>query len=452
MQIPQLLKIVVVIYSGIFCSCLSLFGDVAISNEEAKKIATDAYIWGYPLVVMQRTKQAMTQKTPFNEFLRFDNLATPQFKEIVTPNADTLYASAWLSLKGQPVILQVPKTGSRYYSVEFLDAYTNVFAYVGKRATGTKAGKYLIVGPSWQGKIPSGLRLIKAPTNSTWLIVRVLVSNQQDLKKARKILQQIRLKSSKGLFVPVFSQLPSGTPQNVAQAGIEFFDEMGQALKDNLPPAAQNELLARFARIGIGVDRNPSQEIQNPQLRAILERAITEGEEILEQKIKTGFGLSDHGWFYNLNLGDYGTNYILRAVVAKQGLGANIPAEALYAITFTDDKGFPLRGTQSYIIHFTKDQLPPVNAFWSLTIYDAQTKFLVPNVIDRYAIGDRSRQLMYNADGSVDIYIQHDVPHAKKSNWLPAPGGAFYLVLRLYMPQQEVLNNHYQYPSIHSII
>ncbi len=424
--------------------CAIFVSTPLIADDDAQSIAVDAYIWGYPLVVMQRTKQLMTQpkSTPLNAFRYMDELVTPQFKEVVTPNVDTLYATAWLELQKQAIILDVPEMKDRYYCVQFLDAFTNNFAYVGTRATGTQKGRYLIVGPDWHGTVPPGTKIIQTPTINTWLIVRVVVKGKDDLATARSLLKQITLSPAKGRFAPYYSKKPRGTPQDVAKAGVGFFDELCDALVLNTPPANENDLMEKFATIGIAKGRKPSTDAK---LRSTLTQAVNAGESEINDKIEN-ISTSQNGWKFNLNVGDYGTDYLLRAAVAKSGLGANIPDEAVYAIATTDTSGNALVGNKRYVIHFGKDELPPVKGFWSVTMYN-QDKFLVDNPMNRYAIGSYTPNLKYKKDGSLDIYVQYKTPR-DTTNWLPAPADAFWLVLRMYLPDQSVIDNTYKYPTI----
>lgn len=453
-----------------------------VSKSAQKQLAKDAYIWGYPLVAMQLSKQLFTKKggTPVNSFKRYDDILTPSFTEVVTPNVDTLYSVAWLDLKDEPLVLKVPSVGDRYYVVQFLDAYTHAFKNVGKRATGTKEGTYLIVGPDWDGEVPAGMNKIKAPTNMVWLISRVLVNGESDLEAAREILNKITLEPLSGKFVPRFSEDPYVSPLEIETAGSYFYDLLGTALKDNPPPADQNELLKRFETLGVGADKIPALDMisklvanikaltmakkgtddrtaaettvkESKKLQEIFTQASALAEQEIDNKIASLGTESKHGWSYNLKMGTYGDDYLLRAAVAKTGLGANVPAEAMYALAYTDSAGDPLSGARHYMIHFNKDQLPPVDAFWSLTIYDGKTRLLVSNPINRYSISDRSKQVQYNKDGSLDIYVQHEKP-AKASNWLPAPKGDFYLALRMYMPQEPILTNMYDYPLVKPVV
>ncbi len=212
---------------------------IEFSDASLKKLAKDAYVWAYPLVVMERSKQLFTQegKTSVNRFRRFENIVTPSFTEVVTPNVDTLYSIAWLDLEKEPLVLSVPNTDDRYYVIQFVDAYTNVFKNIGKRTTGTKQGTYLIVGPDWQGKTPEGMTRIASPTNLAWLITRVLVNGREEVAQVRGILSKITLAPLSGKCVSQFSTKPAGAPQEVSKAGITFFDELGEALTNNPPPA-----------------------------------------------------------------------------------------------------------------------------------------------------------------------------------------------------------------------
>ncbi len=449
----RLLKDLIYALLSLGVICLTMLAVHLLFEKLSKqRIAKEAYIWGYPLVVMERSKQLFTKKggTPLNRFKRFDNLVTPDFTEVVTPNVDTLYSMAWLDLEKKPVVLKVPDTKDRYYVVQFLDAYTNAFKNVGKRATGTKEGTYLIAGPSWQETAPVGMKVIKAPTNMVWLVTRVLLKGDEDLSAARDILGKITLEPLSGPFVPRFSKDPAGSPQDVDKAGIAFFDELSTALEANKPPSSQSELLEGYEEYGVGPGKRPSEEVQQKKIRNLLTKAASLGEKEIDEKVVTLGSEGKNGWSYNLKAGAYGDDYITRAAYTKIGLGANVPQESMYAITHTDSDEKALSGTKRYVIHFKKDQIPPVDAFWSLTIYDSKTRLLAANPINRYSISDRSPDLKYNTDGSLDIYVEHSEP-VQKSNWLPAPAGKFYLALRMYMPRREILADEYEYPDVKRI-
>lgn len=420
----------------------------AVSKEEARQIVKEAYIWGYPVVVMYRTMKLMTNsRAPFNEFWRVNKLIGADFKDVVTPNVDTLYASAWLSLCDHPVLLHTPDTDGRYYGVEFLDIYTNVFRNVGKRTSGTIAKQFIITGPQWRGTLPDGLEHIKAPTNNVWLISRVLVNGEKDVAQAAKLNDAITLSLVNRKFVPVYSKPFFGSPQTVSSAGIEFFDELGDALLGNSPPVLEKELVGRFALVGIGEGKHPSKHTSDPELKEAFDLGIADANKEINENAD-GLFIFNNGWRYTLKGGKYGQDYLLRAEMAKSFLGANVPQESLYAFGHEDAKGDKLEGSKKYQIHFEKNNLPPVKGFWSLTMYDAKTHLLVSNSLSRYSLGDRSEQMKYNPDGSLDIYIQNNLPEDHEANWLPAPEGYFYLVLRFYIPKSSILDGTYKYPTI----
>ncbi|MGI5472854.1 DUF1254 domain-containing protein [Streptomyces sp. CA-132043] len=437
---------------------------------DAFTTAFEAYLWGYPLVLMERTRKLLTHRehrrgAPANTFQHRSKLATPRDREIVKPNNDTLYSSAWLDLSHGPLILEVPDVDGRYYSFQFLDAYTNTWAYVGRRVTGTAASRHLIVGPQGHESLPGlpDLPVLKAPTNTVWLLGRTIVDGEPDLEAATDLITRYRLTpvAGEGDAAAEWSTGPMPSPHDIGAAGISFFDELGSALLLNPPPASETGLLDRFASLGIGPGLRPS-ETADDLTRPALEQAVRFADRLLEarESMRGGkatrgadgergdkSGAARTGWSYDLDIGAYGQNYLLRALIARHGLGALTAEEAVYASTRRDAAGHRLSGQHAYRLHFPADRLPPVAAFWSLTAYD-QDNFLVENAIDRYAIGDRTPGLAHGDDGSLDILVQHHEPAEGTSNWLPAPPGDFELTLRFYQPRQEMLQGRYVLPPI----
>ena len=428
--------------------------DTANAKEQfdcALHIGTQAYIWGYSLVVLKRTLRNLAVKrgVPLNQFIRAERLATPESKAVVSPNNDTLYASAWLYLRQKPIILHVPDTQGCYYSVQLMDAYTNTFAYVGRRVTGTKEGNYAIAGPSWQGTLPTGVKLIKSPTNTIWSLVRILVDGEDDLPAVRALQQQYTLtplSAYGGGITPQQQVPPDLKTQAEAFNGLQFYDELSAALQDDLPPEDEYPLLKLLTQVGIGPNLHPSQEVKDQATIDGLKQAILEGDRLIDQKVLNR-GTRVNGWTLDYKLGNYGKDYLLRAAVAKAGLGANTPEESVYFQAHVDATGKPLSGANRYVLRFDTGRLPPVDAFWSLTLYGLN-RFFVANPLNRYSIGDRTKGLQYNADGSLDIYIQHEVPVGKESNWLPAPADGFYLSIRAYQPRAELLTGAYKVPPV----
>jgi hypothetical protein len=440
------------------------------SSNNPQDIATLAYIWGYPLVSVVRLVDyssspnvpAAPGRGPINTFSSFPSFPTSNFTDIVSINVDTLYSFGLLNLKKEPVVLQVPPISGRYYTLQFIDAYSNNFLYIGSRLNDTTGGTYLITGPNWKGEVPPSMKEIKSPTNTVDIGGRIFVNGTADVPNVNAIQAKLMLTplSAFGRNTtspqPVTSetnaskQVPIGPqPSLIPTTGIKIFDEISKDMADNPPPVADSEVLAKFATIGIGPALTPS-DTKNDTIRAALENGIAEGEKIIDAQVQN-LGMKVNGWLVNLDAGNYGTNYLLRAGVAKFGLGANSPEEAVYPSTFTDNQGQKLTGTNNYLIHFDKGQTPPVNAFWSITLYNNKS-YLAENPINRYSISQHTEGLKYNPDGSLDIYIQHASPGAdKESNWLPSPSGEFNLVLREYNPQDAILKGEYQITPVQLI-
>jgi len=437
-----------------------------ISSDEAKQIAEEAYVYGFPLILMDLTRKKMSNVpqasqfvAPINQLAHASKFPTHEFTDVVRPNVDTLYSIAWLELSDGPMILHVPDTNGRYYLMEMLDAWTNVFASPGKRTTGTEDNDFVITGPFWNGKIPAGLTEIKSPTNLVWIIGRIQTNGVDDIDAVNVIQKQVTLmplNSFGKLYVPpqnvtVDSTIDMDTSPiaKIHQGDVDtFFNHMTLLMKSNPPTPADVELVSKFKKIGL----IPGQEFNSSNLLPEIIDSIKLGAKAARQKIESNLvniGTVENGWQKSLDIGNYDTNYLLRAGIAHGGLGANLPEDAIYPFAFTDSNGDALNGANKYVIHFPEDQIPPVNAFWSITMY-GKDQFLVKNPINRYAIGDRD-ELEFNEDGSLDIYFQHETPKEKKSNWLPSPEDDFSLVLRLYWPSQKIIDGNWEIPPIRKI-
>lgn len=434
-------------------------------EDLAFALGVQATIWTYPLVITAATAQGLTAvdspqsngQAPFNQFGHVSQLVNAQNKEVVSPNADTVYSTAFLDLKQGAALVSVPEMGKRYYSLMLEDAYTNVFGYIGARATGSKAGSYLIVGPGWKGKAPAGSTVIAAPTSLVWIIGRTLVDGEKDLPNVAARQQQYTVR----LLPPAIDPTPIKQRWNL-QAGpskvpVKQVDELdwkhyftwaGQVLQDNPPPAADNVLLSQFAAVGLTTSAPFVPEKLSPATQAGLERGYAAGRQIIKAEAMKIGRSEANGWAYNLNAGKWGQDFNLRAAIAYRSLGQNTAEEALYLNTRKDARGEALTGSKRYSMTFAKGELPPADAFWSVTMYD-QTNFFVDNPINRYSIGNRTEGLKLNADGSLTLYFQHKAPDADKaSNWLPAPEGDFRLSLRLYIPKAAVLTGAWLPPSV----
>ena len=438
-----------------------------VSEAQAQQIGSDAYVYGVALMEFLRQAKQQTSVTvpdgrgdaPVNQLGSARNLTTAKNQVVIAPNNDTPYTMAHLDLGGGPLVLHVPAIPDhRYYTFEFLDPYTNVFHYVGTRTTGDGAGNYAIVGPGFKGKLPAGVHRINSAYERVWLLGRTLDYGTGDLSEVHKIqdgykLIPLRAFERVGLnYTPPRPQkiITQTTPATVP-AGLAFFDSLGTALAENPPPARDSAILHELAKVGIGPGLHPSSEHLPAATLAGLKAAAANGPAtVYSQRVKLVLASAPkhNGWYVApSDIGAYGTDYDLRAVVAVYAIGANLPVEAMYPVGSFDSTGALLNGANSYVIHFAKSQLPPAKYFWSLTAYD-QNLFLVSNPINRYSLGNRS-SLKYNNDGSLDIYVQSTPPAGHMSNWLPGPAsGQLEVIMRLYGPGRSAIDGTYQYPAI----
>ncbi len=425
-------------------------GAPTFTPAEFTALARQAYIYTLPLYVMYRTRYgALENSGSPNRFTHARRLATPATRTVTAPNNDTLYSSAWLDLAPGPLLLHVPDAAGRYYSLAFMDFYTNNFAYVGRRTTGTRAGDFAIVGPRWQGDTPAGTPVIRSPTNAVWLLGRFLVNGDEDLPAVHALQDQLSLR-------PLAGAAPSRgygtTPRPDPADPWSYLAAVNAALTENPPPARDRQMVEAIAQIGLGPNVSFDAARFSAEQRAALLAGLAAGKREVETAVTPMTGGKGDWARPRADLGNFGTDYFFRAIVAQVGLAALEPQEAAYLHPTGDAAGRPLDGSHRYLLHFLKGALPPVDAFWSLTMYRVdpdQRRFLVANPINRYSIGDRTKGLVYNADGSLDLYIQHGSPGAAKaSNWLPAPAGPFVLSLRAYQPRPELLSGGYRVPAL----
>lgn len=448
---------------------LGLASQLAAAAPEAvpaplEQIAADAYVFGYPLVLMEITKKVLTntpqpaeKAAPLNQFAHIAAFPRPEDREVVRPNVDTLYSFAWLDLSREPVILHLPEMKGRYYLMQMMDAWTNVFASIGTRTTGEQEGNFAVVGPKWSGALPAGVKKLQSPTNSVWIIGRTLTRGPADYAAVHAIQAQYTLTPlsawDKKYLPPAGKVDPTvdmQTPpvQQVAQmSAATFFQTLAAAMKANPPFPPDTPAMKKFVALGLapGKDFNPAK--LKPAVALALEAGVLTGREEIKAKALK-IGVINNGWQIPQSpMGAYSTDYEQRATVAFFGLGANLREDAVYPTAYLDQAGQQLTGKQRYVLHFDKEQLPPVKAFWSLTMYD-KDNFLAANPLGRYALGDRD-PLKYNADGSLDLYLQNQSPGPdQEANWLPAPADDFNVSLRLYWPKQAVLDGAWTPPPI----
>jgi hypothetical protein len=424
--------------------------------DEIAKIGVDAVVYGLPIVIAELTKRVQTNvaapqpdsHAPVNQLGNMAKYPPASNHDVVRLNVDTLYSFAFLDLTAEPIILSVPDTNGRYYLMPLIDAWTNVFASPGKRTTGTKAANFLITGPGWTGDVPKGMTEYKAPTNLVMIAGRTQANGPADYAAVNAIQKKYKvtpLSAWGKLYTPpagVVNPAVDVSPpveQVAKMSAADFFKLLSAMLKSNPPPAADAPALAQLAKIGIV----PGQDFDIAKLDPAVAKALEPSVQTALAKLQAAAkqtGTPVNGWnSLPRNLADFGTDYGVRAVVALIGFGANLPADAIYPSAFTDSEGKPLDGANNYVLHFDKGQTPPANAFWSLTLYNAQS-FFVENPINRYNIA-AWMPLKYNKDGSLDVYIQRESPGKdKQANWLPAPEGAFDITMRIYWPKPEALD------------
>lgn len=420
----------------------------ALTEDEAYRIGGEAYVYGFPLIEMARTRFRMVEdpSNPFkfgiNTLFNVMRLAGPESRNVVAPNSDTLYSVAWLDLRAGPLILKVPDTAGRYYSFQFMDFFTNTFDYVGRRKTGAQAGAYAIVGPQFAGPAPEGTTLIRSPTPSVWMLGRTLIDGPDDMAAVYPLMQRYGLTATGE--APALAPLPQVDPAERLSA----FATINAALAENPPPPRDAALLERFRRVGVGPGLAFDPKSLDPVLASGLRRAVADIDR----------GLADprelqssrvNGWYKPpADLGNYGDNHRLRATIAKTGLGGNTLEESFYFTVHVDDANMALSGANRYVLRFEAEDLPPVDAFWSITLYGPDL-FLIANPIKRYAIGDRTAGLKRGADGSLEIRVQHAAPGGDlDANWLPAPADTFSLMLRAYEPRKPMIEGRYAPPPV----
>ncbi|MDP1836563.1 MAG: DUF1254 domain-containing protein [Chlamydiales bacterium] len=436
-----------------------------LTPNEAEAIAVEGYIYGYPMITMDLTRQVMTNvaeptelKAPMGQFANIRTYPNASFRDVTAPNADTLYSSAWIDVGREPIILHVPNEDGRYYLMPMLSAWTDVFAAPGSRTTGTEEGNYAITGPGWKGTLPNGVKELKSPTDIVWILGRTYsTGTPKDYEAVHRIQDQYSLTplSSFGkLYRPppglVDPNVDTRTPvrEQVNQLGtVAYFKRLAELMKNNPAAAAADApLLEKLAKIGFV----PGQSFEPD---ASISEALTNVPKLAQERIMGDLekGTKDvNGWRYPSETGMYGTDYLNRALVSAVGLGANLPQDAIYPLATKDSHGRPLNGSYDYVIRFKDEEAPPVQGFWSITMYNPEY-FFVANPLNRYTVSVRNN-LKDNKDGSVDLYIQNITPgRDRESNWLPAPKGDFVLMLRMYWPKKAVLDGSWKPPAIERV-
>ncbi len=443
-------------WAGAGLVAVTLVALLLYAKAEQVMLGAEAYLYGYPLVIMDitRASAALTQG-PENALHRVRRFPDADFKDVVRPNVDTLYTSAFIDMAQGPWVFEMAANAQRYALMPLMDGWTNVFAAPGTRSTGTAAGRFLLAGPAWQEAVPEGLTLLRAPTRIVWLIGRTQTNGVADYPLVHRLQDGLTLSSladwQAGMTRPPAPwQAASPRPeppvrQMQALATVDFFRRLALLMVDNPPAAADAPMLRKLARLGLRPGAPPEW--------GLLDRwAVGLGRWLADWTVARELNKPRDrvkGWSTPpAMLGDYGTQYSIRAVVAMVGLGANLPADATYPNTRVDGQGRALDGSRRYRLHFDAGALPPVRAFWSVTAYGADD-FLIANPLGRHALGDRD-PLVFNPDGSLDLWLQADPPEAARlANWLPVRSGQpFLLNARLYWPLPAALNGEWGMPAV----
>jgi len=446
--------------------------------EEAKEIAKEAYVYGFPLAVNYKTMYNYTLNENSTEFKAAFNkkscearLFTPDDKSIVTPNSDTPYCMFWIDIRKEPIVLSVPEIEeSRYYSFQLIDLYTHNFAYLGTLSTGNKAGNYLIANESWKGEQPAGIdKVLYSETDLFFVIVRTQLMDTNDISNVKAIQDEYKIKGLNSFLgkAPLVSEKINDSI--VWNDGDEFtvasFNYLNFMLNLTKPVSSEIELRNKFAKLGIGTERGFDINSFDAATQKAIEEGVKEGikemtnfADIASQDPLSSTKIFGTREFLtksaqnNFNLDNY---YLLRAVAAQFGLYGNSAQEASYPTYLMEAPNVPYDASKyNYTLTFQKDELPPVNAFWSFSMYDGITQLFIHNELDRYLLtSNMLNDFVYNEDGSLTFYIQEDAPKdALRPNWLPAPSGPFYCTMRLYGPKEEALNGAWVNPPMKKII
>ena len=440
----------------------------SVGAVEAVRIAVDAYIYGYPLVTFDMVRRQQTnvarpdaEHAPMGRIIKMRTYPAVDNHCCAAPNADTLYTEAWLDVSNEPWVFSIPDMGDRYYIMPMLDGWSEVFNVAGSRTNAGKAQTYAITGPSWSGTLPQGMTRVSSPTGMVWILGRIYSSGTPEDYKAVHALQDkfsvVPLSAYGGPYTPppgvIDPSIDMKTAVRKQVNGLDidaYFTRLAELMKTNRPTAQDAPIVARMARIGLvpGQDFDPSKLgfLDREVIRTVPKLALVEmGLHLKRQK-------TTNGWLYfTQGVGNFGTNYLLRGTANLLGPGWNRPQDAVYPLSQKDAIGDDYDGSKhNYVLRFEKDQMPPAEAFWSLTMYDTDF-FFMPNPINRYDLSPRNK-FITNPDGSVDLYLQATSPGKdKEANWLPAPKGKFALVMRIYSPRNtppSILDRTWKPPPV----
>jgi hypothetical protein len=431
---------------------------------EARAIAKEAYIYGFPMVDSYRIQYDYFQdsknpefKAPWNHIANIPRVTTPADTTAQTPNADTPYSWLGLDLRAEPIVLTMPVIPKdRYFTVQLIDAYTFNFDYIGSRATGNDGGSFLVAGPNWKGETPKGVtKVIHADTEFAFAFYRVQLFDPNDIANVKKVQAGFKVQTLSAFAgTPPIKAPPVNFIKPISRedekTSLEFFNILNFVLQYCPTDPSEVELMDRFAKIGVGAGKTLDVSKLSPETRTAMEQGVADAwvdfngilKQFNEGKVTSGDVFGTREFLKN--------NYLYRMAAAVLGIYGNSKQEAMYPLYGVDSDGQELSGASKYTLHFANGQLPPVNAFWSLTMYRMPESLLVANPINRYLINSAMLpQLKKDADGGVTLYIQNESPGKdKEANWLPAPKGPFMMYLRLYWPKEEALDGKWTAPPV----
>lgn len=447
----------------------------ALTADEAKSIAMDAYVYGYSLITTEVTRVQMTSidkidglRGPMGHFINVKRYPPADYRGVSAPNADTLYSAAWVDLGDEPWVLSYPDMGERYFLFPMYSLWMPVIHSGGSRTSGQKAHSFLLTGPGWSGKVPDGMTQVAVPTRYMLTLARTYANGTEADYEAVNALQaqyDIRPLSAVGkadftYVAPPFRD-PGYSLTDKPQAviigfGTEgYFDRMAELMCKTAPPPAEDApMLAEMAKIGLEPCKDFDLAALGPDVAAALETLPQDALKTIGGN-QSSLGVELNGWTVSKGLGAYGTDYMKRAVVAAFGWPANLQQDAVYPYTLNDADGQPLSGDHKYTLTFAKGEQPPVGGFWSITMYEIdQGWWFVPNALNKFTVSPRNN-LVANADGSVTLYFQNESPGAdKEANWLPAPKGPFIPMLRMYWPKEtapSIIDGSWMPPKVNKV-
>ncbi len=437
----------------------------SLTPAEARAIAKEAYLYGYPMVDGYRILYTYFVdtgspefKAPWNQIRNIARVYTPEDKAVQTPNSDTLYSMVGLDLRAEPVVLTVPTIEKeRYFSIQLIDAYTHNFDYIGSRATSNEGGSFLIVGPVWNGQTPQGIKKVfRSETELVLAIYRTQLFNPGDLDNVKKIQAgykaqplSVFLGQPAPKAAPVINFIKPLTPAE-EKTSLEFFNILNFVLQFCPPVASETDLMGRFAKIGVVAGKTINVAVLSPEMKTAMQQGIADAwtdvavlqKRIDAKEVTSGDMFGTREYLKN--------NYLYRMAGALIGIYGNSKQEAIYPIYSVDANGQLLNGTNRYTVRFAPGQVPPVNAFWSLTLYELPSSLLSSNPLNRYLLNSPMLPLFkQDADGGLTLYVQNESPGKdKEANWLPAPAGPYFMVMRLYWPKAEALEGKWIAPPL----